>query len=423
MTSSLVALLTLSMLTDGQTPGVCHGVNTSPASLPSCEDEDIQWHAAELVIELRHDVVCTLSDVSERVPESALARLPGPDNVWVLRANVALSDGATLRLHGSAIGGDVDELRMLSTPERYVNIRAEWGGLDINSTRVLGWDEPAGFPDLIHEDGRAHIAVRSFLDDDDPRESRMDIRNSEIAYLGHFGDSAYGLAWRVVGTGESGSMSPVFDQVEVYGVVHNNFIHHNYMGSYTWGAYCMEWVGNEVGHNVVYGIDPHDNSDHLLIANNHVHHNGTHGIICSKNCDHLTIRNNETSHNGRHGIMLHLNISASVVEGNRSHDNGGWGIAIFGSPSNVIRGNDCYRNEYGIHIYEGTQYNVIENNVAHDNELVGIRFASGARANRVRNNWVFDNDSTGLSGVEAADQSIENNLYERIEGHDHPLEP
>ncbi|MEW5853746.1 MAG: right-handed parallel beta-helix repeat-containing protein [Myxococcota bacterium] len=417
------AVMVLTALAQSHGSGVCQDNNLPPRTPPPCESASIMFSEAEQTVTLTGDMGCTPSEMADVVPEGALTTVPGLPGVWMLRANVVLREGATLLLHGPRAGGDVEELRLLSTPAGFISIQAAWGAVDIQGTRVTSWDETAGVPDLLHEDGRAFISVRSFLQDEQPRESRMDIRDSDVGYLGHFDDSAYGLAWRVSGTGDSGEDSPVFDEVEVRGVVLSSRIHHNYMGGYMWGASCMEWVGNEVAHNAVYGIDPHDNSDRLLIADNLVHHNGTHGIICSKNCDHLVIRNNTSSFNGRHGIMLHLDVVVSTVEGNRSHDNGGWGIAIFQSHSNVIRGNDLYRNQYGLHVYERSRYNVVEGNVVHDNTDVGIRFSEHASANSVRDNVLFDNALSGLGREESDGQDVGFNQFDRVPGHNHPLDP
>ncbi|CAN0529008.1 unnamed protein product, partial [Scytosiphon promiscuus] len=40
------------------------------------------------------------------------------------------------QVYGTAAGGDVDELRLLSTNETYINLRAHGGSLDFMSTKV-----------------------------------------------------------------------------------------------------------------------------------------------------------------------------------------------------------------------------------------------------------------------------------------------
>ncbi|CAN0474605.1 unnamed protein product, partial [Scytosiphon promiscuus] len=40
------------------------------------------------------------------------------------------------QVHGTSAGGDADELRLLSTSDAYINLRAYGGSLDFLSTKV-----------------------------------------------------------------------------------------------------------------------------------------------------------------------------------------------------------------------------------------------------------------------------------------------
>ncbi|CAN0576155.1 unnamed protein product, partial [Laminaria digitata] len=40
------------------------------------------------------------------------------------------------QVHGSSAGGDADELRLLSTADTFINLRAHGGNLDFLSTKV-----------------------------------------------------------------------------------------------------------------------------------------------------------------------------------------------------------------------------------------------------------------------------------------------
>ena len=44
-----------------------------------------------------------------------------------------------VQVHGSAAGGDADELRLLSTSDVFINLRAHGGSLDFLSTKVRDW--------------------------------------------------------------------------------------------------------------------------------------------------------------------------------------------------------------------------------------------------------------------------------------------
>jgi parallel beta-helix repeat protein len=216
--------------------------------------------------------------------------------------------------------------------------------------------------------------------------------------LGYNASEAYGLSWKVLGSGLER-----FDVVEVRGDVENSHLHHNYFGGYTYGALAMRWVNNEIDHNVVYGFDPHDDSDQLLIEGNHVHHNGKHGIICSKRCDHLTIRNNTVNDNGGNGIMLHREITDSLIEGNETFNHPDGGIALLEGHRNVIRGNTSRNNKYGIRLSVGSEDNTLAGNSVLNNTSYGIYFYKGSDAptagdGRPKNNEVTDNTISGNTG-------------------------
>ncbi|CAN0385520.1 unnamed protein product, partial [Scytosiphon promiscuus] len=46
---------------------------------------------------------------------------------WLLTEEIFVEDGITLEVHGSSAGGDADELRLLSTSDTFINLRAHGG--------------------------------------------------------------------------------------------------------------------------------------------------------------------------------------------------------------------------------------------------------------------------------------------------------
>lgn len=313
------------------------------------------------------DVSCTLTDLHGLLPDAPLS---AEGSTWYLGSNLQLQGGATLVLDGTSRGGDVDELRLRSDGSVYVELIAMWGNLFIRGTKVTSWDHDG--PSTNPERPRAFIRAVSYLDGDTPRESRMDVIDSEIAYLGHYAGESYGLVWKVRGT-----QPGLYDLVDVYGDVVNSKIHHNYFGFYSYGAYGMNIVGNEVHDNVMYGIDPHDDSDALLVAENEIWNNGNHGFICSMRCDGLIVRDNFSHHNGLAGYMFHRNVTDSVFERNVAEDNGDAGFAIMDSHENVIRDNVARRNKYGLRFSVGASDNLAEGNELVDNGLYGIYMYEG----------------------------------------------
>jgi parallel beta-helix repeat protein len=339
----------------------------------------------------------TLSDIKTAVPSAPLVLVDPVNKVWRLDTDMFVENGARLKLYGPAIGGDVRELRLKSESTRatnaYVELRADWGWLDIRNTKITSWDSRTNGPNTRTNFGRAFIHARSRLDPDGhtAHESRMDVLNSEIAYLGHHATEAYGLTWKVVDTTAiyvpPGSGKTLFDLVNVYGDIMNSHIHHNFFGVYSYGHFGGHWATNEVDHNFAYGFDPHDDSDNLVIENNHVHHNGWHGIIASKRCDHGILRNNITHDNGLdrtnphgNGIMLHRSSNDWLVENNQSYNNPDSGVAIFASDRTIIR-----------------------NNLCRSNLNAGIRLSVGSDNNRVEGNQVLNSGGNGFFMFEGTD--------------------
>lgn len=347
------------------------------------QNASIRYASSTNRIYLEDGVTTTLSGINAIIPNAPLTLVDPVNAVWKLDADLHIEDGSTLVLEGTSIGGDVDELRLKSdnvaTSDAIVQIRADYGNILIDSTKITSWDSSVNGPDTEYSTyQRAFIRARSKLASDGttPLESRMDIFNSEISHLGYAGSEAYGLSWKV--NGDPGANFELYDQVDVYGDIQNNYIHHNYFGIYTYGHFGGVWTNNEVAHNVIYGIDPHDDSDSLIIENNYTHNNGTHGIICSKRCDNLTIRYNVSSNNGGNGIMLHREANDSLLEYNVTNDNVDSGIAIFDSYRNTIRNNESQGNKHGIRFSVGSADNQIVDNVLSNNADRGINFFKGS---------------------------------------------
>jgi len=351
------------------------------------------------------------------LPASALAR---SGNVWLLAAELRIEDGSVLLLHGSAIGGDVDELRLKSDAGGFVNIWAEYGTIDIDSTRIHSWNPGAGAVDTNHADGRAFIRVRSFLDGSGvARESRMDIVNSELSHLGYKAAESYGLVWKVIGS--PGANFELYDKVNVYGDLFGSNIHHNYFGMYTYGHDGGQWVGNEMHHNVKYGFDPHDDSDNLLIADNDVHDNGNHGIIASKRCNNVVVRNNRSYGNTGNGIMIHRSSDDAVVEGNEAYLNTDSGIALFASKRSTVRNNTLLDNgNAGIRLSMGQADSLVENNAIGFSGKYGLYFYKGSdvpepgddgrnKRNVFRNNTIHDSASDPIKLGESDATTFERN--------------
>ncbi len=388
-----------------------------------CGTANIRWAQSSNSVYITGNVECTLTEIkqlgSSFIP---LTLVDSANKIWFLGANLFMQNGAKLVLHGSSASGDVNELRLKSNNttalNHFVILSADWGSIDIDGVKVTSWDESIGGPDTDYSlYGRAYINVRSSLATDGItlKESRMDIKNSDIGYLGYNGAEKYGLSWKVLGP------ISVFNVVGVYGDVVNNKIHNNYFGAYTYGAQAMTFVNNEVYENIKYGLDPHDDSDYLLIDSNYVHNNGNHGIICSQRCNNLTITNNISSYNIGNGIMLHRNTNDSLVKNNELYNNTDSGISIFDSHNNQISNNISKRNANGIRFSVGSSNNIVEGNNFSENSKFGMYFYKGTdiptsgdgriKSNTFRNNTVNANISSAVSLKEADSNLFESNSF------------
>lgn len=385
-----------------------------------------------------HDVQ-SLSDIKAAVPKAPLEQVaPG---VWHLRAELVIENGAKLVLYGTKIGGDVNQLRLQSNNRGdpihdLVFIRADWGTIDIRSTEITSWDDDANGPDTEYASfGRSNIHIRSTLDPDGitPHESRMDIQDSDIGYLGSHRAESYGLVWKVLEAKNPadrpyGSLTNLYGLVNVYGNILRSRIHNNYFGMYSFGAFGMQMSDNELDHNVGYGFDPHDDSDYLVIERNNVHHNGWHGIIASQRCNNAIIRNNISWNNGRNGIMLHRYCDDSLIEDNRCFHNGDSGIALFDNYRTVVRNNTCLRNLLsGIRLSVGPADNLITGNEFAEGGNYGIYLYKGVDApfpgdnghpkrNTFLNNNVHDNAGPGIFLTSGDDNIFAGNIFQANTG-------
>jgi parallel beta-helix repeat protein len=319
----------------------------------SCTTANIRFASSSNTLYLQAGGICRIAEISVMRPQQIVNI---GDGIYLLKANLKLTDGSALMIDGDDPSSPVTELRLLSNNSEQtnsvINITADYGIIQINHTKVQSWDEAAQGPDTDYTTAnRAFIRVRSSAVD---KQSRMDVTDSDIGYLGYYASESYGLTWKVSGT---------LNEVKVYGNILNSHIHNNYFGVFTYGAYGMMINNNEFDHNVKYGLDPHDDSDYLTITDNSSHNNGDHGIICSQRCNNLVIRNNISYSNAGHGIMLHRSVDDSLVENNQVFDNEDTGIALFESNNNIIRGNIIQGNKNGIRLSVGSSYNHFEGNM------------------------------------------------------------
>ena len=390
--------------------------------------------------------VFTLTDIiNDPDITSAMLELSNATNkTWLLKYNLLLREGTTLNLIGDS--GDVNWLRMASDSSTGVWLKARNGNINIQDTKITSWDDGAGAVDTDDTDnGRAYISLQSRFDGrataaatacdvnggtQEPYESRLDIVNSEIGYLGYNAGESYGVSMKVYDATGLVPDRDIYEMVDIFGSIIDSTIHDNYFGAYTFGAYCMDVTGNKFEDNIQYGFDPHDDSDHIVIDNNIMRRNGNHGLICSKYCDNLQITNNQTYSNLGNGIMIHREVTDSLLQNNISYLNGDSGIAVFDSYDNIIDNNTIDNNaKAGIRFSVGASDNTITNNMITSLELGGtgdgyaIYLYEGSDTtseggtkkptnNLFQNNVVVGYHSPIIYAKEAQDNTFEDGTYE-----------
>jgi parallel beta-helix repeat protein len=325
----------------------------------------------------------TLPALAQRVSGGALR--DAGDGVWELRADIAILNGASLRIAAP----EVKWLKLISENGKFASLKPSGGGLDVVGTCITSWDPGAGAADTNLEDGRGYLLARD--------GAQMNIDNAELRFLGNGTVESYGLSWRTEGTS---------------GKITNSLVSHNYFGLYSYEVGGLVVSNNEFHDNQLYGIDPHTGSHDMTIEGNVVHDNGKHGIILAEDCTDSVIRNNTVYRNNHHGIVLYLRSDRNTIEDNDTFANAAQGININESHDSVIRNNRVYdNNESGIGITQTSENNLVESNQVRANKQDGVRVVSESARSTVRANTVGENGRYGVyvdidGDVDIADNTI-----------------
>lgn len=315
----------------------------------------------------------SLKEIAANVGSELLEEVePG---VWDLRASIYIRSGLTFLLNSD----EVKWLRLASNDDKITRIFAYNSDVFIDSVKITSWDEERNDYDRDMSNGRSYVLVKD--------GSRMDITNSELAYLGFprpddLAYSPYGVSWKM--------SKASYGKLILTGEVTNSKFHDNFFGAYTFGATGMTWKDNEFYGNVRYGLDPHDDSNGFLVEGNVFRNNGTHGLIFSKRCLNNIVMNNVSYENGLHGIMLHELSNKNLIVNNTIYDNHD-GIAVDHSSNNLIKGNKIYGNKRGVRADKSSINNQIENNSVTDSSQYGIYLYGNSNDNSVRNNILTNN--------------------------------
>jgi mannuronan 5-epimerase len=285
----------------------------------------------------------TPAELARALPKEQFEELePG---VFIARRAIVVQPGATLLVDRS-----VKELRLSQEGGAFL---VNDGLMFILHTKVTGWSEKANAPAKQRTPGDFRPFLISW------GGTELYIVHSTVASLGYAAGKAYGISISQY----SHAMAPVMNRKPPTGWFLNSEFVDNWYGFYCYEADDVVLLDNIYRDNIVYGIDPHDRSNRLIIARNTAF--GTkqkHGIIISREVNDSWIIWNRSYDNALSGIMLDRSSVRNVVAYNDVHDNAADGITVYESPDNLIWGNRVWSNgRHGIRLRNSVDISVYHN--------------------------------------------------------------
>ncbi len=237
------------------------------------------------------------------------------------------------------------------------------GQLFVRDTKVTGWSEKSNGPALF----KSPKEFRPFLLAWGGTETY--ISNTKMASFGYANSKSYGVSISQY----TPNMAKVLKRPEPTGwIIDSEF------SDMWYGFYCYETTGfvvksNTYKDNIVYGIDPHDRSHGLIIADNTVY--GTkkkHGIIISREVNDSFIFNNRSYDNKLSGLVIDRNSVNNLIADNEIYRNHTDGITLYESGDNLLWGNKVIANRrHGIRVRNSVNIRLYEN-TAMANGLTGV---------------------------------------------------
>jgi poly(beta-D-mannuronate) C5 epimerase len=296
--------------------------------------------------------------------------------VYVARLPVLIRHGATLY-----IGPGTRQIRL--SQERGA-ILANEGMLFIVSSQVTGWSEQRHAPATFHDKHEFRPFIISW------GGSQTYISHSTIAHLGYATTKSFGLSLSQYST--TAVERAVWPRPT--GWVLNSHIEDLWYGFYCWEADDVVLRGNTFRNNIKYGIDPHDRSRRLIIAENDVF--GT---------------------REKHGIIISREVNDSWIIGNRSHENTLSGIVLDRQCQHtVIANNLTFRNHSDGIVISESSHNLVWSNLSVGNTHHGIRLRNSGDV-RIQDSSAIANGLAGIYGVSQdlshTDRNLDQDPYQR----------
>lgn len=237
------------------------------------------------------------------------------------------------------------------------------GQLFVRDTKITGWREADNGPATFRKPNE----FRPFLLSWGGTETY--IVNTKIASFGYANSKSYGVSISQY----TPNMAKVLKRPQPTGWIIGSEFSDMWYGFYCYEARDVVVKGNTYRDNIVYGIDPHDRSHGLIIADNTVY--GTqkkHGIIISREVNDSFIFNNRSYDNNLSGVVIDRNSVNNLIAYNEIFQNHSDGITMYESGDNLIWGNRVINNRrHGIRVRNSVNIRLYEN-VSMANGLMGV---------------------------------------------------
>lgn len=295
----------------------------------------------------------TPRDIARQVPHQYFQQTA--KGVYIARLPIDVRPGATLHIDDS-----VSDFRLSLDRGAFL---VNEGKLFITGSRVRGWNEAKRAPSVFKDKHDFRPFMVSW------GGSQTYIIKSVVANLGYAASKSYGVSISQF----SPALAPKMNRPNPTGWLIDSEFYDNWYGFYCYEAEDVVIRGNDYHDNIKYGIDPHDRSRRLIIAENKAHDTREkHGIIVSREVDDSWIINNQAYDNELSGIVVDRNSVNNVVAHNRVYRNHADGITIYESPKTLIWQNLVSANRrHGIRVRNSTNLRLY-GNVAIGNGLSGI---------------------------------------------------
>lgn len=333
--------------------------------------------------------VYDLNGLSEKLADPELIEKTADG--WILKRPVIVQHGATL-----IISGENNAVKLSASKGVFIS---NFGQLYIVNTTMTGWSEQDNAPS-VYEDSKIFRPYLTFWSG-----SKTWLAGTKFLNLGYSFPKSYGISFSSSAKmlrKDPGIAPPT-------GWVVNCLFKDLYYGFYSYEADDVAIIHNTYEDNIVYGIDPHDRSNRLIIAENHSFGaKKRHGIIVSRQVNNSWIFNNHTHDNHGSGIMIDRNSRNNIIANNLSENNGGDGLVFFESPDNTTWNNKIQNNaKDGIRIRNSTNI-ILHGDKILNNGAYGVEAYTASLEDQETRDPEFDPYEMRTS-YDIADSVLENN--------------